>query len=137
LIFDLVNYRWTQSEDVPRNNGVVTFDLRLRAAFSLLGRSYTLQLDQRPRAITLNKWPMPVRHYVGASGFESNATIGQQPDGQNINQRERTSASYERAQERHPGKAISGNVDAPTSFANQLDVEERLRQLSTKLLIRT
>jgi hypothetical protein len=137
LIFDLVNYRWMQSEDVPQNNGVVTFDLRLRAAFSLLGRSYTLQLDQRPCAITVTKWPTRMPYYAGASGFEGNAPIGQQPDGQNANQAERTTANYAPAPERRSGQAISGNIDAPTSFANQLDVEERLRQLSTKFLIRS
>ena len=137
LIFDLVNYRWTQSEDVPRSNGVVTFDLRLRAAFSLLGRSYTLQLDQRPCAITLATWRTPLAHYAGSLGFEGSSAVGQQPDGQDASQRERIATNYERARERRPGQAISGNVDSPISFTGQLDVEERLRQLGTKLLVRS
>ena len=137
LIFDLVNYRWTQSEDVPRSNGVVTFDLRLRAAFSLLGRSYTLQLDQRPCAITLATWRVPIQHYAGVVGLESNAAIGQWPDGHEANQRERSTKSYERGQQRRPDQSTVGDVEAPLSFTGQLDVEERLRQLGTKLLVRS
>jgi hypothetical protein len=116
LIFDLVNYRWTQSEDVPRSNGVVTFDLRLRAAFSLLGRSYTLQLDRRPCAITLATWRTPVQTYAGSLGFENDVANGRQQDGHDANHRDRGTTSYERG---------------------QLDVEERLRQLGSKLLVRS
>ncbi len=137
LIFDLVNYRWTQSEEVPRSNGIVTFDLRLRAAFSLLGKSYTLQLDQRPCAITLAIRRVPIQHYAGAAGFDGNVATGQHPDGHDANQRERGTTGYERGQPRWPGQSIIGNVDAPISFTSQLDVEERLRQLGTKLLVRS
>lgn len=137
LIFDLVNYRWVQSQELPQNNGVVTFDLRLRAAFSLLGKSYTLQLDQRPCAITLRKWQLPIRQYAGTLGFDSNASSGQQPGAQGVSDGERATANYEYASERRSGQAIGGNIDPPGSFTNQLDMEERLRVLSTKLLIRT
>lgn len=60
LTFDVANYRWAPSPEAPRTNGLVTFDLRLRAAFSLLGKSYTVLLDQRPCAIAVGSLGAPL-----------------------------------------------------------------------------
>jgi len=134
LIFDFVNYRWTPSQESPQNNGLVTFDLRLRTAFSLLGKSYTLQLDQRPCAITLTKAHAQAMQppLAGISnGFDrqqQNVPYGQQE------QSEFGQAAYGVSEQR-------GTVDAESErssyLTKQLDIEERLRELSTKLLTRT
>jgi len=134
LIFDFVNYRFTPSPDAPRDNGLVTFDLRLRAAFSILGKSYTLLLDQRPCGITLTKaisqaQPTAVGQGVG---FESSQPHAAQFGGQT----DFGSIPYGRTEERFGQQTIDGN-DTNSMVTNQLDIEERLRQLGTKLLTRT
>jgi hypothetical protein len=117
LIFDVVNYRWTPSAEMPRENGVITFDMRMRAAFSLLGKSYTLQLDQRPCTLTLTK-PM----------LDSYQEIGQRERSSSL------SSTYGRTDERTtPTSVTNGSVD---SITGQLDIEEQLRQLGSKLLVR-
>jgi len=138
LIFDFVNYRFTQSPETPRDNGVVTFDLRLRAAFSILGKSYTLLLDQRPCSITLTKalpqYAQPVAA-GGTPGYEGmQPHVSHPPSGQT----EWGSLPYGR-QERlaEPGPIDGSGTDSSMLVTNQLDIEERLRQLGTKLLART
>ena len=135
LIFDFVNYRWTQSPEA-RDNGVVTFDLRLRAAFSLLGKSYTLQLDQRPCSITLTKIPPQLQPMpVGAGGFEGLQQQAGQPPSQTS---EYGNVPYGRQdQQGQFGQPVINGGEPTTAITNQLDIEERLRQLSTKLLART
>jgi hypothetical protein len=61
LRFDIANYRWTPALQGPRENGTVTFDLRLQAAFWLLGESQTLVLDERSCSITLLKQLPPMQ----------------------------------------------------------------------------
>jgi hypothetical protein len=103
LICDVLNYRWTIAPELPRDCGVVTFDLRCRCAFSIDGKTYALLLDQRPCAITLTKQLLPLRMPV-------------------LDQREMTPAD---------------NVaETAARVTDQLDVEEHLRQLGTKLLAR-
>jgi hypothetical protein len=137
LIFDIVNYRWTPSPEFPRDNGLVTFDLRLRAAFSLLGKSYTLQLDHRPCSLTLTKqlvpWKVPV---AAGSGYEQTQQQ-QQFAGQSSANAERGSVPYGRPEGSFglPG-TINGGTEMTTMVTNQMDVEDRLRQLSQKLLAR-
>jgi hypothetical protein len=112
LIFDLVGYRWTPSQEMPRDNGLITFDLRLRAAFSLLGKSYTMHLDRRPCSLTLLN----------------------QLEGVFTEQRERaTTTTSGKSEERTSTQTIDGRAD---EFTGQLDIEERLRQLSANLLVR-
>jgi hypothetical protein len=130
LIFDISNYRWTPSPDVPAGGGLIGFDLRCRAAFSILGKSYTLLLDQRPCSITLtsSQWTQqPMRVPVGAGTMF--AGFGDQSGGQ----------PYQSGDEQQ--RMMQGTLDGASSggstFTNQLDVEERLRQLSTKLLARS
>lgn len=135
LIFDFVNYRFTPSPESPRDNGLVTFDLRLRAAFSVLGKSYTLQLDQRPCSITLTK-QVPQRVPAGVVGFEG-SQLGQPAGVPGQGQAEYGSLQYGRQEERFAQQPIDGGGDQNTMVTNQLDIEERLRQLSTKLLTRT
>ncbi len=131
LIFDLVNYRWTPSPDFLRENGLITFDLRLRAAFSLLGKSYTLQLDQRPCSLTLAKRIPQVP--LGA-GFEAphQQLQGAGPAG--------AVATAEPAVHRGEGprpSTIGNGAEISNLVTSQMDVEERLRQLSTQMLART
>jgi len=135
LIFDFVNYRFTPAPEGPRNNGLVTFDLRSRAAFSLLGKSYTLQLDQRPCSITLTKALLPVQQGVPVGvGFEGVQPQTIPPSGQT----EYGSVSYGRTEDQFTQQNINGGgVEQNNLVTNQLDIEERLRQLSTKLLTRT
>jgi hypothetical protein len=136
LIFDFVNYRWTPSPEA-RDNGVVTFDLRLRAAFSILGKSYTLQLDQRPCSITLTKsLPQLGQVPVGAGGFEGlPQQTGQPPSAQ----AEYGNVAYGRpeGQQQFAQPNANGGTEPTALVTNQLDIEERLRQLGTKLLART
>jgi hypothetical protein len=124
LIFDLVNYRWMPSQETTRENGVIAFDLRLRAAFSLLGKSYTLQLDQRPCTLTVSNtslpWMAPLS--LGLDGMPRSQPIGEH-EGE---------ATYATREERF----IPQPVSTRDTVTNQLDIEERLRQLSTKLLVR-
>jgi hypothetical protein len=131
LISDLVNYRWTPSAEGQRGNGVVTFDLRLRAAFSLMGRSYTLQLDQRPCTVTLTK--QLVLDGVGVSGAAS------------------TQQRFEQTQDQVPGRSpwddrvTTGIIDGSNTaidsmnnpFTKQLDIEEHLREIGQRVLART
>ena len=138
LIFDFVNYRWTPSPEA-RDNGLVTFDLRLRAAFAVLGRSYTLQLDQRPCSITLTK---PLAAFSGVpmgaqAGFEGmQPQAGQPPSSQP--EYGTVTAGYGRPEEqRFAQPGINGGAEPSALVTNQLDIEERLRQLGTKLLART
>lgn len=134
LVFDFVNYRWTPSPEA-RDNGIVTFDLRLRAAFSILGKSYTLQLDQRPCSITLTKM-LPHQVPIGVGGFENMPQqAGQPPSGQN----EYGNVPYgrpEQQQQQFVQPNVNGGPESTAVVTNQLDVEERLRQLGTKLLAR-
>jgi hypothetical protein len=136
LIFDIANYRWTVSPEAPRDNGLITFDLRLRAAFSLLNKSYTLLLDQRPCAITLahfSQLQMPLG--VGTS-FDGTQQPGQPLGGQTFGQSEIGSVPYARSEQRW--SASGPNVsETPSTVTNQLDIEERLRQLSAKMLVRS
>ncbi|HTX60059.1 MAG TPA: hypothetical protein VMH02_10340 [Verrucomicrobiae bacterium] len=125
LIFDIVNYRWTPSPELARDSGLVTFDLRLRAAFSVLGRSYTLQLDQRPCAITL------ARRFVPQQPEMQPETIAETR--QPIGGFERPTA-YSQTEERMISSI--GDGGGTESFTSRLDVEERLRQLGNKLLVR-
>lgn len=135
LIFDFVNYRFTPSQE-SRDNGLVTFDLRLRAAFSLLGKSYTLALDQRPCSITLTK---PISQlqpaFAGTGAFQEGQPQGQPPSGQF----EYGNVAYARGEEQRVGQpTINGGGSEPnTLVTSQLDIEERLRQLSTQLLARS
>lgn len=136
LIFDIVNYRWTASPEFPRDNGLITFDLRLRAAFSLLGKSYTLQLDHRPCSLTLTKqlvpWKVPV---VAGFGYEQPQ---QQFTGQPPSNAERGNIPYGRPEGSFgQPSAINGGSEVTAMVTNQMDVEDRLRQLSQKLLART
>lgn len=143
LICDIVNYRWTPAQDGQRHSGVVTFDLRLRAAFSLMGRSFTLQLDQRPCTITLTKQLVPTQmQVVGAgTGFEGTLPQGTQSYGQaGVEQMQETQSYGRGTQERVPSGVTNGGNIAPDSlnaFTNQLDIEERLRELGQRLLSRT
>jgi hypothetical protein len=134
LMFDFANYRWTPSPETPHDNGIVTFDLRLRAAFSVLGKSYTLQLDQRPCSITLTKTLPQLQPQTAGVGQGMQQYGGQPTSGQS----EYGSVSYgQQEQQRFVQPTINGGGNEPTTLiTNQLDVEERLRQLGTKLLSR-
>ena len=135
LIFDIANYRWMSSPDLQRDNGLVTFDLRLRAAFSLLSKSRTLLLDQRPCSITLTQQlrRMQIPLGVGAS-FDGSQQSGQ-PGGQaGTGQTESGSVPYGRDQ--NWSSVPNGGADTSRMVTNQLEIEERLRQLGTKLLAR-
>ncbi len=139
LIFDFVNYRWMPSPEPPRENGLVTFDLKLRAAFSLLGRSYTLLLDHRPCSITLAK-PFPVVQEapVGTTaGFEgAQMQAGHPPSGQA--EYGTLPYGFGRTEEQQFAQStINGGSETGTLVTDQLAVEERLRQLGTKQLART
>ena len=133
LIFDFVNYRFTPAPETPRENGLVTFDLRLRAAFSVLGKSYTLQLDQRPCTITLTKTlpQLQMAQFGTLPGFESQQ---QQFVSQQSGQSERGSMPYGRSEHYAQPPADGGGTEPSALVTNQLDIEERLRQLGTKLL---
>ena len=131
LICDIVNYRWTASPDVQqRDNGVVTFDLRLRSAFSVLGKSFTLQLDQRPCTITLTKQlaMLPVQFQAAMVAPATSEGAVQQP-GQPVGM-----PGYRPEVGVPPG---NGGSESATVFTNQLDLEERLRELGTKILTRS
>lgn len=138
LISDVVNYRWTPSPEAAqqRENGVVTFDLRLRAAFSVLGRSFTLALDQRPCSVTLTK-PL----YAGVP-FQYKASMGMQPagaGGELSAQAPQGQAPGYRVEERGTttGVVDGGGTESATMFTSQLDIEERLRELGSRILTKT
>jgi hypothetical protein len=135
LIFDFVNYRFTPSPQAPRENGVVTFDLRLRAAFSILGKSYTLLLDQRPCSITLTKVaPQLVQQPIAAgAGYEWTQQAAQPPSGVS----EHGNLPYDRRESVAQATGFDGESSVGTLITNQLDLEERLREIGTKLLART
>jgi hypothetical protein len=60
--FDISNYRWTPAPAGPRENGVVTFDLKLQASFSLAGAPHAVPLDERACSIALAKrLPRPAK----------------------------------------------------------------------------
>jgi hypothetical protein len=124
LIFDLVNYRWIPSQEPRGDSGLIAFDLRLRAAFSVLGKSYTLQLDQRPCTLTVSgetpQRQVPLFASGGMDGMQRGQPIGEHEGAP-------TYGSPERFVQ--PGRTITGET-----ATNQLDVEEHLRQISTRLV---
>lgn len=128
LIFDVANYRWTPVPEAPRD-GLVTFDLRCRAAFSMLSKSYTLLLDQRPCAITLTG---QVSDYAQ---HQQQHAQQQMPFGPS--QSEVGSVPYPRFEERPIGGYVPNGGGEPENVITQLDLEERLRQFGTRLLARS
>jgi hypothetical protein len=137
LIFDIANYRWMASPDVPRDNGLITFDLRLRAAFSLLNKSYTLLLDQRPCAITLTRLPQQQMPLGAGTSFDQTQQSGAPSGGQAFGPTtEFGSVPYARSDQRWSASGPNGS-EASSIVTNQLEVEERLRQLSAKMLVRS
>lgn len=122
LIFEVSGYRWTPSPEGPNEGSLVAFDLRCRAAFSVFGKSYTLLLDQRPCSITLTKqqWfaPQMQMPFRNAGSFDQDDQRRMQQVGMQ-------------------GTNDGGGSVPGYTVTNQLDVEERLRQLSTKLLARS
>ncbi|MDE2482805.1 MAG: hypothetical protein KGN02_11490 [bacterium] len=137
LISDIVNYRWTPSPEAvqQRENGVVTFDLRLRAAFSVLGRSFTLALDQRPCSITLTK-PL-----VAGVPFQFKAAMGSPTSGTTgeLNPQTQTmqTGGYRSEERATTTGVVDGGTESATMFTSQLDIEERLRELGTRILAKT
>jgi hypothetical protein len=135
LICDVVNYRWTPSPEGQRdNNGIVTFDLRSRCSFSVVGKSFTLQLDQRPCSVTLTKQlvqlPAQVQAAMGmpsAGRAEEVSAAGQAVAGQQAIRAEELTMA--------PG-GWDGGGDPSSVIRNQLDIEERLRELGTRILSR-
>ncbi len=135
LISDIVNYRWTPAPEgaQQRENGVVTFDLRLRAAFSVLGRSFTLALDQRPCSVTLTK-------VLAAGGLpvQFKAAMGGQPPGMGEMTAQAGQAPSYRGEERAAMTGVvDGGAENASMFTAQLDIEERLRELGTRILTKT
>lgn len=133
LICDVVNYRWTAAPEGQRdNNGVVTFDLRSRCSFSVVGKSFTFVLDQRPCNITLTKQltPLPAQMLaavgMAAAGRPEEAVAGAQAAGQAIRPEELVPTAG----------GVDGGADASSVIRNQLDIEERLRDLGTRILAR-
>ncbi len=122
LIFDVTNYRWIPSPEAPQTDGLLAFNLRLRAEFSLPSKSYTLLLDQRPCAITVTAHNLrPVQQTVETGDGETPAQV------------ETGSLTYGRFEQRWP---IPDTAETSSRMVTgQLDVEERLRQLGTRHLV--
>ena len=124
LIVDVANYRWTPSPEAPRESGLVTFDLRLRAAFSLLSKSYTLLLDQRPCAVTLNGQLSPTRIPVGVGlGFSAGEQTGTSTSAPSTGQMEYGNVPYGRSEQRWTPPSPT----AQKLQANWLPANSRLR----------
>lgn len=134
LIFDVANYRWTPSPEAPSESGLVTFDLRLRAAFSLLSKSYTLLLDQRPCAITLNPQLSQMQIPVGiGAGLNAGPQTGKPTSAQPTGQMEYGNVPYGRSEQRWTVPVSDGSEASSKIVTGQLEVEERLRELSARL----